>query len=124
MNKLLINKNKYINLAKHPITIGGTKIYTWASGNKEKPEIIYEYIEVSAAPFREYIQIPIGVEYLPEERENTILIVPLFMVNGIEKMVEKGIMEKRMDIRSPGKKVLGDKGKVLYADGLRCPSYM
>ncbi len=118
-NKIKINGVTFENLANHPVAImsHGT-IYEWDKNPKGKPELISEYRELNKY-IETYRPIAIRIDNLPEKKKNTVYIVPLFIVNGIDELVREGRIRDRRDIVSPGKKVFGKGGTLLYAKGFR-----
>lgn len=123
-NEKVIRGTTYINLATHPVAINafGT-LFRWDSNPGEKPELLSKYKIKKGTYPPEYEQTPSEILNLPEPRDGVKLIVPLFIITGVESLVKRGLMERRDDLLSPGKKVFGEGGKILYADGFKTPSY-
>ncbi len=120
MNTLKIGDITYINLATHPVTVkSGDYIFEFDKNEGKKPELVSEYFEIKNEPIETYIQKTVRITDLPKEREGVRLIVPLFVVNGHDLLVSKGVLKARYDLCSPGKKVFGTRGVLLYAEGLR-----
>ncbi len=121
MNELTIENITYINLADHPITIkSGDDIIEFGANEGNKPILISEYLPIEGEAIVTSRQNATAIKYLPKEIEGIKLIVPLFIVTGYAELVAKGLRKPRYDLLSPGKKIFGEGGKVLYADGLRC----
>ncbi len=118
-NKVKVNGITFENLANHPVSImsHGT-IYEWDKNPNIKPELVSEYRGLDKY-IETYRPSAIRIDNLPKEKRNTVYIVPLFIVNGIDELVREGRIRDRRDIVSPGKKVFGKGGTLLYAKGLR-----
>lgn len=120
MNTYKIDDITYINLATHPVVLkSGDYIFEFAKNKGKKPELVSEYITLKNEAIMTYAQNIVGIADLPKEQEGVRLIVPLFIVNGHDELVSQGLRKARYDLRSPGKKVFGQGGVLLYADGLR-----
>jgi len=71
-----------------------------------------------------FVQIYVGIDNLPPKKEGTIYIVPLFILDAIERFSQTdsnipNLYRNRNDLRAPGKKIFGEGGKILYAKGLK-----
>jgi hypothetical protein len=118
-NVINIRGVRVVNLADHQVKIkDGDKVLVFGKNPEPKPEVESIYVKVDGTPIDAYRQEYIGIKNLPDPQEDTIYIVPLFVVNCLVKLEELGRLEERTDIFSPGKKCYGLKG-VKYAKGLR-----
>lgn len=116
MNKLEIDGIEYINLLSHSIKIMSNKTLYEIDGCKgEIPRLQTVSSKVEGEPLETFTQKVIGITNLPKMKENTILIVSLFILNGYQEL--NGFV--RQDLRSPGKKIYGDGGKTSFAVGLK-----
>ncbi len=119
-NTIKLGEMTFVNLAIHPISLKSEKdIYMLDSNPGVKPELESVYNEVKGEKIKTFKHMASRIKNLPPREDKTIYIVPLFIISGIDELVREGKMSKRSDIRSPGKKVFGKGGKVLYANGLR-----
>ena len=114
MNKITIAGTDYVNMLSHDIKImsNGT-LYTIGARIGSIPRLQSEYTTLEE-PIETYNQHVTKILNLPDQQENTILIVSLFVLSGYEEIYGN----VRDDLRSPGKKVFGKGGKTLYALGL------
>jgi hypothetical protein len=115
---------RYINLADHPIKIKGKNGVVKFPANKQKPLLISKSVPVGGdGEIVEFVQIYQDILHLPEKKEGVKYIVPLFILDALQRFQANPNcpehLKDRDDVVSPGKKVLGRNGKVLYAEGLK-----
>ena len=115
---------KYINLTDHPIKIKGKSGVVTFPANKQKPLLVSENMAVGGqGEVVEYVQIYQDILHLPPKKKGIKYIVPLFILDALHRFQGHPEcpehLKDRDDVVSPGRKVFGSDGKVLYAEGVK-----
>jgi len=126
MVKIKLGKHFVVNLCDHRVFVEDKEGYIVEFPPNKKPKPILQNREVEVdvgLGVKSYQTIPDRILNLPPKEEGVYYIVPHFIVTGVEELYKRGEMEKRDDLLSPGKKILGEGGKIEYVKGLRLPRF-
>jgi hypothetical protein len=120
----MVNGTLYVNLTDHQLDIkSGDEVYHFGPNPNPKPKLVADNILVDNNDIDEHLHVYRDVVNLPAKKDGVIYIVPLFTLDAVERMSRDkncpNNLKGRNDLRAPGKKVFGEGGKLLYAEGLK-----